>query len=149
MVVKLTGSLQFPPGAPPHFSRVICIKPCSPPPPTVSGLQLLSCMAKDASMIGATPNWLPYCSNMLMYLLQALNGLEGDWSALERGWVITSFIWMLGGCQPAEVSKPQLSQSIFPLGPDSLVICATDVCQKITHDGDSRPTHPLHRWDHS
>lgn len=42
-IMRLTGSLQFPPGAPPHLSCVNCIKPCSPAPPTVLALHELSC----------------------------------------------------------------------------------------------------------
>lgn len=55
--LELTGSLQLPPGAPPHFSLVICMRPCSPPPPTVSGLQEDSCIAIEAMMIGGT-EWI-------------------------------------------------------------------------------------------
>ena len=51
---KLTGSLQFPPGARLHLSWVSCMSPCSPAPPTVSGLQLDSCKANDTIMIGST-----------------------------------------------------------------------------------------------
>lgn len=69
-----TGSRQFPPGAPPHLSLVICMRPCSPPPPTVSGLQELSCIAKDASMIGGMPYWPPYLLKYWRKGLQAWNG---------------------------------------------------------------------------
>ena len=44
----------FPPGAPPQFSEAICIKPASPLPPVAPGLQVDSCMANEASMIGWT-----------------------------------------------------------------------------------------------
>lgn len=39
-----------------HFVRtlVICMRPCSPPPPTVWGLQELSCIAMDAIIMGGT-----------------------------------------------------------------------------------------------
>ena len=49
-----TISWQLPFGASPHLSLVICMRPCSPAPPTADGLQLLSCIAKDASKIEGT-----------------------------------------------------------------------------------------------
>ena len=60
---KLTGSLQLPPGASPHLSHVSCMRPCSPPPPTVAGLQVLSCMANEASKIGGTKIFYFYDKN--------------------------------------------------------------------------------------
>lgn len=51
---KRTMSWQLPFGAFPHLSGVICMRPCSPAPPTRDGSQPLSCMAKDASKIEGT-----------------------------------------------------------------------------------------------
>lgn len=47
-------SLQLPLGAPLHLSGVICMRPCSPAPPTACGLQLLSCIAIEANTIAGT-----------------------------------------------------------------------------------------------
>ena len=47
-----TTSWQFTPGA--HLSLVNCMRPCSPLPPTVWGLQLLSWRAIEAKMMGET-----------------------------------------------------------------------------------------------
>ena len=49
-----TMSWQLPFGAPTHLSRVICMRPCSPAPPTADGLQKLSCIANAAIKIGGT-----------------------------------------------------------------------------------------------
>ena len=49
-----TTSWQFPPGALPHLSTVSCMRPCSPLPPTVLGLQVLSWRAIAARMMGGT-----------------------------------------------------------------------------------------------
>lgn len=68
-----------------QFGGAICIMPASPPPPVTPGLQVDSCMAKDAIMMGGTgyqpksteanfPGLLlnspPYCLNRSKYCAQ-------------------------------------------------------------------------------
>ena len=138
---KLTMSLQLPFGAPLHFSRVICIRPCSPAPPTADGLQLLSCIAKEASMIGGTnkhdqqrrvqveclgkhklPRCCPYFLKVAMIL--SLQGENVVCLALSRETTTRSSILTGVGDQP-ESWIPQFNQSICPLGPLTIVIFAT------------------------
>lgn len=73
------------------------MSPCSPPPPTVSGLQELSCMANEAKIMGGTRKgsekdvWenneyvplicRPYFSKRGMNLAHCLKGLEGFFKA--------------------------------------------------------------------
>ena len=70
-----------------HFSGVICMRPCSPAPPTAFGVQLLSCIANDASKISGTnrhsnqPKWPQVTafrrrtSVFLSVLFESSNGL--------------------------------------------------------------------------
>jgi hypothetical protein len=67
----------LPPGAPAQFIEASCMRPASPLPPVALGLQVDSCMAKEARRIGGTtdqymliaytknlpPLAFPYCSN--------------------------------------------------------------------------------------
>jgi len=134
-------SLQLPFGAPLHLSRVICMRPCSPAPPTADGLQLLSCIANDASMIGGTnkrdqrkwfqlshlgkhelPRCCPYFLKVAMIL--SLQGENVECLALSRETTTRSSILTGAGDQP-EPWIPQFNQSICPLGPLTAVIFAT------------------------
>ena len=134
-------SLQLPFGAPLHLSFVICMRPCSPAPPTADGLQLLSCIANDASMIGGTNKrgqwiWpqvarlgkheLPRCSPYLLKveMIWSLQGENVVCLALSSEATTRSSILTGAGDQPAP-SIPQFNQSICPLGPLSVVIFAT------------------------
>ena len=134
-------SLQLPFGAPLHLSFVICMRPCSPAPPTADGLQLLSCIANDASMIGGTNKrgqwkWpqvahlgkheLPRCSPYLLKveMIWSLQGENVVCLALSSETTTRSSILTGAGDQPAP-SIPQFNQSICPLGPLSVVIFAT------------------------
>ena len=138
---KLTMSLQLPFGAPLHFSRVICMRPCSPAPPTADGLQLLSCIANDASMIGGTrkhdqlkwsqvaqlcehelPRCCPYFLKVAMIL--SLQGENVVCLALSSETTTRSSILTGAGDQP-EPWIPQFNQSICPLGPLKVVTFAT------------------------
>lgn len=138
---KLTMSLQLPFGAPLHFSCVICMRPCSPAPPTADGLQLLSCIANDASMIGGTnkhdqPNWpqvVQLCKHKLPrrcpYVLKAamILSLQGEnvvCLALSSETTTRSPILTGAGDQP-EPWIPQFNQSICPLGPLTAVTFTT------------------------
>jgi len=134
-------SLQLPFGAPLHFSRVICMRPCSPAPPTADGLQLLSCIANDASIIGGTnkhdqlkwpqvarfgehelPRRCPYFLKEAMIL--SLQGENVVCLALSSETTTRSSILTRAGDQP-ESWIPQFSQSICPLGPLTVVIFTT------------------------
>jgi hypothetical protein len=140
-------SLQLPSGAPLHFSRVICMRPCSPAPPTADGLQLLSCIANDASMIGGTnkrdhlkwpqvaqlgehelPRCCPYFLKVAIIL--SLQGENVVCLALSSETTTRSSILTGAGDQP-EPWIPQFNQSICPLGPLTVVIFAT-------HNNDSQ-----------
>jgi hypothetical protein len=138
---KLTMSLQLPFGAPLHLSRVICMRPCSPAPPTADGLQLLSCIANDANMIGGTNKhdqlkWsqvaqlgdheLPRCSPYFLKVAMILS-LQGEnvvCLALSSETTTRSSILTGAGDQP-EPWIPQFNQSICPLGPLTVVIFTT------------------------
>jgi hypothetical protein len=139
---KRTMSWQLPFGAPPHLSLVICMRPCSPAPPTADGLQPLSCIAKDASKIGGTVCrdqqseahathrrghqlllLAPYFSNVAIML--SLHGENAVFLALSKDTVISCSISTRAGVQPSPV-MPQLIQSIWPLGPLSFVIFANN-----------------------
>jgi hypothetical protein len=131
--------LQSPFGAPSHLSRVICMRPCSPAPPTVDGLQPLSCIANDASMIGGTVHRSTKkpqiansrghkLSNSFAYFTKAamvssLQGANVVCLAQCSGTVMSCSIVTRGGVQPSPVI-PQLIQSILPLGPLSFVVFA-------------------------
>jgi hypothetical protein len=134
-------SLQLPFGAPLHFSGVICMRPCSPAPPTADGLQVLSCIANDASMIGGTkehdqPKWpqvarlgeheLPRCCPYFLKvaMIWSLQGENVVCLALSSRTTTRSSILTWAGDQPGPLI-PQFNQSICPLGPLRLVISAT------------------------
>jgi hypothetical protein len=135
-------SWQLPLGAFPHLSLVICIRPCSPAPPTADGLQPLSCIAKDASRIEGTVCHdqqseahathrrghqllliAPYFSNVAIML--SVQGENAVFLALARDTVISCSISTRAGVQPPPV-MPQLIQSISPLGPLVFVIFANN-----------------------
>ena len=138
-------SLQLPLGAPLHLSGVICIRPCSPAPPTVFGLQLLSCIANDASTIGGTNHresteisssrrsaghellcWFPYLMKVAM--ISSLHGANVVCLAFSNGTTTSSSSLMGAGDQPWPLT-PQFSQSIWPLGP---LVVVTSAAHKIT-----------------
>jgi len=122
VLILKSMSLQLPFGAPLHFSRVICMRPCSPAPPTADGLQLLSCIANDASMIGGMPRCCPYFLKVAMML--SLHGENVVCLALSSETTTRSSILTGAGDHP-EPWIPQFNQSIFPLGPLTAVIFAT------------------------
>lgn len=113
MLTLNQGSLQFPPGAPPHLSGVICMRPCSPLPPVTLGLQVDSCMANDMRTVAGMP-----CAFSAAWNAQS-RGLQGANTAESAAcWPERILIWSrpsFGGFQPPEV-RPQLRKFCDPLG---------------------------------
>lgn len=104
---------------PPHLSGVICMRPTSPPPPMVLGLQVDSWRANDARRMAGRPVSAPTFSKT------GTSDLHGSQTWLvaracsSETVVMRSSVTPAGGVQPDDgllLSIPQLSHERAPLG---------------------------------